>query len=253
MRAKKNDLTIGKDEVVAALSSILSSSNFNRSPKLTALLTFLVERKLSNKDEDLKEPVIGQQVFKLPVDFNPRENPIVRVNISRLRTLLRAYNEENENAHNVQIRMPDVGYIPTFFSTSVPLDHSGPTEERQDMPENLAVLQVEDAPLKAEDLSQIRKALEDCLQDRRQPVSWYIISAIALALFASVLSLFIHGRETVLVFSNANQAQTTTHLTSKGHEALNAPNLIDELRLAEDDLGGTVNCKDKAARDLSAK
>ncbi|MTI15819.1 hypothetical protein E1162_01035 [Rhodobacteraceae bacterium RKSG542] len=101
-------------EVQEALKRILSSDGFTRSPKISRLLTFLVEETLAERHEGLKEITIAIEVFDQPTSFNPRVNPIVRVNASRLRNILRLYYSEAGSSDPVQIKMADVGYVPVF-------------------------------------------------------------------------------------------------------------------------------------------
>ena len=255
MSAKKNGLVTSKDEVVATLSSILSSPNFRRSPKLTALLTFLVERKLSRQEDDLKEQIIGQKVFNLPDGFNPRENPIVRVNISRLRTLLRAYNEEHPNVHHVQIRLPDMGYVPVFecLQPAVASETSTASEASETVAEERSPIELLDEPLNSEDINQIRVVLEDCLKDQSSPLNRYTLAAIALGCFASILSLLLLAHETGLVFAEDTPAIVASTAPLEITEDAMPPAIAKELRHIEGELGGNVICKMKSARDKMAE
>ncbi|KZK85072.1 hypothetical protein PsAD13_01606 [Pseudovibrio sp. Ad13] len=246
MCAKKNGLVISKDEVVATLSSILSSPNFRRSPKLTALLTFLVERKLSKQEEDLKEQVIGQRVFNLPEGFNPRENPIVRVNISRLRSLLRGYNDAHPVAHHMQIRLPDMGYVPVFECLRPVID--GADEESNTSPsqhtsEERSPIELLDEPLNSEDITQIRGVLEDCLKDQGPSLNRYTLAAILLGCFASMLSLLLLAHETGLVFAGDWHTQVVAVPPPTIDEDQIPPEIAAELRQIEGELGGKVSCK----------
>ncbi|KZL13962.1 hypothetical protein [Pseudovibrio sp. Ad26] len=246
MCAKKNGLVISKDEVVATLSSILSSPNFRRSPKLTALLTFLVERKLSKQEDDLKEQIIGQKVFNLPAGFNPRENPIVRVNISRLRSLLRGYNDEHHDAHHMQIRLPDMGYVPTFVSLQPTLeaaDEMSGAEPSQPISEERSPIELLDEPLNSDDITQIREVLEDCLKDQGPSLNRYTLAAILLGCFASILSLLLLAHETGLVFAGDWHTQVAAATPTTIDEGQLPPEIAEELRHIEGELGGKVSCK----------
>lgn len=101
-------------DVRNALDTMLGSENFARSPKISRLLTYLVEKKIAGDSSDLKEVAIATGVFDQLDDFNPRNNPIVRVNASRLRNLLRLYYAGAGIDDPVRIKLPDVGYAPDF-------------------------------------------------------------------------------------------------------------------------------------------
>ncbi|MEI2386377.1 hypothetical protein [Breoghania sp. JC706] len=98
----------------ATLERILTSDTFSRSPKVSRLLAYLVDRRLAGAEEDLKEASIARHVFSQPDEFNPRSNPIVRVNASRLRNLLRLYYAGPGAGDTQRILLPDVGYRPDF-------------------------------------------------------------------------------------------------------------------------------------------
>ncbi|MDJ0930172.1 hypothetical protein [Breoghania sp.] len=106
--------TLDEDRIRDALARILASDTFSRSPKISLLLSHLVERRLAGDEEGLKEPQIAQTVFGQPKEFNPRSNPIVRVNASRLRNLLRVYYAGPGQDDDQCILLPDVGYRPDF-------------------------------------------------------------------------------------------------------------------------------------------
>ncbi|KZL26510.1 MULTISPECIES: hypothetical protein [unclassified Pseudovibrio] len=246
MCTKKNGLVISKDEVVATLSSILSSPNFRRSPKLTALLTFLVERKLSKQEEDLKEQVIGQRVFNLSEGFNPRENPIVRVNISRLRSLLRGYNDAHPDAHHMQIRLPDMGYVPVFECLRPVVDgvdEESNTSPSQHTSEERSPIELLNEPLNSEDITQIRGVLEDCLKDQGPSLNRYTLAAILLGCFASMLSLLLLAHETGLVFAGDWHTQVVAVTPGAVEVVQLPPQLAKELRQLEGEIGGKVSCR----------
>ncbi len=114
-----------------ALAGILGSESFSRSPKISRLLTYLVETQIAGDAECLKETAIATSVFDQRQDFNPRTNPIVRVNASRLRNLLRLYYADPNVDSSVTITLPDVGYAPIFSSAPQASDtesDSEPTE-----------------------------------------------------------------------------------------------------------------------------
>ncbi|WP_349359577.1 hypothetical protein [Stappia sp.] len=100
------------EEIRAALAALLAIPALARAPKSSRLLTYLVETHLRGAAEDLTETAIARAVFEQDAAFNPRSNPIVRVNASRLRSLLRThYAGAGKNAP-VQIRLAKVGYSP---------------------------------------------------------------------------------------------------------------------------------------------
>ena len=103
--------------VRAQLDRIVSSGGFARSGRLVRFLRFVVEQALSGKQECLKEQTIGIQVFDRKPDYDPRVDPIVRVEARRLRAKLKAYyTSRGRSDDNVLIGLPKGTYVPFFRS-----------------------------------------------------------------------------------------------------------------------------------------
>src|SRR5208283_576634 len=66
------------DDIKSQLTRIFSAEGFSNSPRLKDLLSFLVEQKLRNNTEYLKEYSIGVEVFGRSSNFDPRTDTIVR-------------------------------------------------------------------------------------------------------------------------------------------------------------------------------
>ncbi|NRG19876.1 hypothetical protein HPQ64_19455 [Rhizobiales bacterium] len=120
-----------ESEVRDALQRLLASPTFARSRKISRLITYLVEETLQGRAGGLKEMTIALEVFDQTGDFNPRANPIVRVNASRLRSLLRQHYSAQPEA--VEIRLPSVGYVPNFTRTRPAESHSAPMRRASDI------------------------------------------------------------------------------------------------------------------------
>jgi TolB-like protein/Flp pilus assembly protein TadD len=96
------------------LDRILVSKTFQRVPRLKRFLTFIVEETVQGRGGALKEFVVGTEVFDKVANFDPRSDPIVRVQAGRLRaTLARYYLEEGRN-DDVLIDLPKGHYAAVF-------------------------------------------------------------------------------------------------------------------------------------------
>ncbi len=112
-----NDLRLTQGEIGAvetALRAILGSPEFRGSERMGRFLRFAVEHTLRGDPAPLKEYVIGVGVFDRGEDFDPRQDPIVRVEARRLRAKLKQYYETEGRDAPVVIDFPDRGYVPTF-------------------------------------------------------------------------------------------------------------------------------------------
>jgi len=104
------------DEAVAAqLKRILSSKTFRRADGLKRFLTFIVEETIAGPSERLKESVVGVEAFGKDDSFDPRNDPIVRVQARRLRAQLARYYHDEGHDDEVVIDLPKGGYSPVFW------------------------------------------------------------------------------------------------------------------------------------------
>jgi TolB-like protein/Flp pilus assembly protein TadD len=103
------------DEAVAGqLNRILSSKAFRQADRLKRFLAFIVEETIAGRGERLKEFVVGVEVFGKDDSFDPRNDPIVRVQARRLRAQLARYYHEEGNDDELVIELPKGGYAPVF-------------------------------------------------------------------------------------------------------------------------------------------
>lgn len=101
-------------EVRAALEHVLASPAFINAGRLSRMLRFVVERTLDGQGDQLKEYLLGVEVFDRPTDYDPRLDSIVRVEARRLRAKLSEYYDAEGARDAVRIRMGKGGYLPTF-------------------------------------------------------------------------------------------------------------------------------------------
>jgi len=79
------------DQVREHLSRVLASTAFAHVDRLKRFLRFVVEETVGGRSENLKEYSIGVEVFDREDSFDPRTDPIVRVQARRLRARLTRY------------------------------------------------------------------------------------------------------------------------------------------------------------------
>jgi TolB-like protein/Tfp pilus assembly protein PilF len=100
------------------LSRILASEPFLESERMVRFLQFAVDETLKGNAAQLKENVIGTHVFDRPLSYDPRIDPIVRVEARRLRTKLRAYYEGPGKHDSILFEIPKGGYSLVFQQQS---------------------------------------------------------------------------------------------------------------------------------------
>lgn len=96
------------------LVRILASKTFSQVERLKRFIGFIVGETIAGRGGDLKEYVIGVQVFGKEPSFDPRTDPIVRVQARRLRTRLARYYRDEGNNDELVIDLPKGGYAPVF-------------------------------------------------------------------------------------------------------------------------------------------
>ncbi len=82
--------------------------------RLKSFFHFIVMETLEGRGDQLKEYVVGQYAFDKGDAFDPRNDPIVRVQARRLRARIARYYLEEGQADEIGIELPKGGYVPTF-------------------------------------------------------------------------------------------------------------------------------------------
>jgi Tol biopolymer transport system component len=101
-------------EVRIQLERIVSTPLFATSESLKGLVRFIVERTLEGRGDELKEYLLGVEVFRRGAQFDPRLDSIVRVQGSKVRAKLREYYETLGENEPVRIELPKGTYVPVF-------------------------------------------------------------------------------------------------------------------------------------------
>src|SRR5215472_13548386 len=96
------------------LERVLASKGFARNERLSRFLRVAVERHLEGRGGDLKESVIGIEVFGRQPGFDPKQDSTVRSEAARLRARLAEYYAGEGSGDAVIIELPKGGYIPAF-------------------------------------------------------------------------------------------------------------------------------------------
>ena len=113
------------------LERVLEGAVFRRNERLSGFLRFVVERRLEGRGEELKESVIGVEVFGRKPDYNPKQDPIVRTEATRLRARLSQYYTDEGKADPLVIDLPRGGYVPVFRQTGTPTERTAPSRLRK--------------------------------------------------------------------------------------------------------------------------
>lgn len=106
---------VSHDAVREQLRKILSGKLFENAVRSRRLLGYLVEESTGGRADQLKEYIIGAEGLGRGETFDPRTDPIVRAEASRLRDRLERYYATEGQADPVVIVLPKGGYVPQFL------------------------------------------------------------------------------------------------------------------------------------------
>src|SRR3954463_10828276 len=95
------------------IERVCRSEVFRTTPRLRDLLVFLTSRSVSNDGHGLKETLIGVEFFGRDPAYDPKKDPIVRVEAHRLRRRLIDYYTEEGLADGWRIDIPKGAYALT--------------------------------------------------------------------------------------------------------------------------------------------
>jgi hypothetical protein len=110
---------------------ILQSASFRNATTLQQLLQFLAAKTTIGSIDVLKEYTIGVEALGRKQDFDPKIDPIVRVQSHRLRLKLKEYYEAEGRYDPILIQIPKGHYMPTFETVTASMPHvdRGSTDE----------------------------------------------------------------------------------------------------------------------------
>jgi hypothetical protein len=99
-----------------SVDRMLASDTFAGAERSRVLLTFLVKHAVEDQTDRLKEYTIGSEALGRGDSFDPRTDPIVRAEASRLRSRI----ERSYATNTVLITLPKGSYIPQFQRRAIP-------------------------------------------------------------------------------------------------------------------------------------
>jgi TolB-like protein/tetratricopeptide (TPR) repeat protein len=112
------------------LEKILSSPGFTRSERLSKFLRFVVEEELRGKAAEVKESLVGIEVFGRKPGYDSRQDSVVRTEAAKLRARLSQYYAGDGAADPVVIELPKGGYTPVFRQPERTIEEAAPGPER---------------------------------------------------------------------------------------------------------------------------
>jgi hypothetical protein len=109
-----------RDAIWAECQHILSHQSFSKSKRCLALFRHLVEVSLTGYPEELKERVLGIEVFGRKPDYDTNSDPVVRMTANEIRKRLAQYYQEIGTASSVRVQLAPGSYSLDFVFKGEP-------------------------------------------------------------------------------------------------------------------------------------
>ena len=103
-----------KGAVEQQLEHLLASPLFNSSKRYGQFLRFVVARALDGQGSQLKERVLGIEIFERPADYDTNTDPIVRVTAAEIRKRIDQYYQDPKHSQEIRLFLSSGSYVPHF-------------------------------------------------------------------------------------------------------------------------------------------
>jgi hypothetical protein len=114
---------VEKGAVQEQLELLLASPLFHSSKRYPSFLRLVVARALAGQTDQLKERILGVEIFDRPADYDTNTDPIVRVTAAEIRKRIEQYYHDPKHKHEIRMILPAGSYAPQFYWPGHP---SGP-------------------------------------------------------------------------------------------------------------------------------
>ena len=106
---------VEKGAVQQQLELLLASPLFHSSKRYPSFLRFAVARALAGQTDQLKERILGIEIFERPADYDTNTDPIVRVTAAEIRKRIEQYYQDPKHSHEIRLFLPAGSYAPQFY------------------------------------------------------------------------------------------------------------------------------------------
>jgi hypothetical protein len=102
------------DAITSQLERILNSPGFDANLRQKAILTYIVNQTLAGKAREITDATLAIEVFGRRSDYDPKIDPIVRIQTDVLRRALARYYETAGKNDPIRIDIPRGTCVPVF-------------------------------------------------------------------------------------------------------------------------------------------
>jgi hypothetical protein len=106
--------SVSRSAIQEQLDRILAYPPFQNSRRYPKFLKFIVEKALSGTTGEIKERVIGIEVFARPLGYEPASDPVVRLVAGEIRKRLAQYYIQEDHENELRVEIPPGSYVPVF-------------------------------------------------------------------------------------------------------------------------------------------
>ncbi len=131
---------VEKVAVQQQLEKLLATHLFNSSKRYPSFLRHVVARVLAGQTDQLKERILGVEIFGRPADYDTNIDPIVRVTAAEIRKRIEQYYQDPKHSQEIRLYLPSGSYAPQFSwpghpatTITVPLEFPANATEPNDI------------------------------------------------------------------------------------------------------------------------
>lgn len=103
-----------KAAVQQQLEKLLATALFSSSRRYPSFLKYVVSRSLAGQTDQLKERVLGVEIFGRSSDYDTNTDPIVRVTAAEIRKRIEIYYQDPKHSQEIRLVLPSGSYAPQF-------------------------------------------------------------------------------------------------------------------------------------------
>jgi hypothetical protein len=131
---------VEKAAVQQQLEKLLATPLFNSSKRYPSFLKLVVTRTLAGQADQLKERILGVEIFGRPADYDTNTDPIVRVTAAEIRKRIEQYYQDPKHSQEIRLFLPSGSYAPQFAWPGH-VSPAAPTDPASNRPESATATQ----------------------------------------------------------------------------------------------------------------
>jgi hypothetical protein len=103
-----------KAAVQQQLDKLLATPLFNSSKRYPSFLKYVITHSLAGQTDQLKERILGVEIFGRSPDYDTNTDPIVRVTAAEIRKRIELYYQDPKHSQEIRLYLPAGSYAPQY-------------------------------------------------------------------------------------------------------------------------------------------